>query len=213
MEIQHQESSPERFDFTEIQNKFLANDASLRFVRMNTPVEGEQPAPLHINENGWKSVTSTRTGAPVVVLGRQQLPEEKDRLFQWGADTESAQLLVKAAHESAHVYQIQKGLDKALEDHLNNVPRELTREQVAYIDLYHFFNERGSVTGLSSESIYALQSREANMNVHALEDITELLGAFTLGDEYFLWRLNRLGMFSDEEKEEIMKRIVAFAPA
>ncbi len=106
MEGAHQESPPERFDFTDIVDKFVRSDPSLRFIRMNIPVEGERVTPMTINERGWDSVTDNRTGTPVVVVGRKQLPEDKDLLFQWGAATETEQLMVKAAHECAHVYQI-----------------------------------------------------------------------------------------------------------
>lgn len=216
MEGPQQEPQPERFDFTKALLQFAQKDASLRFNRVNSDaVLGETPVALHLHEKTWESGTKKNKNRVAVEMhiGLDRLPTEENGKFVWGTSSANDELLVKSAHELAHVYQNRRGLERALEDHLNCIPREMTSEQKAYVELYSILNALGSATGLSTLDIYAQQSMEANMNVSALEDMTELLGAYLISGEYFSWRLDHLRtQLSDMEKLGAASLIARICP-
>jgi hypothetical protein len=76
------------------------------------------------------------------------------------------------------------------------------------------------VTGLSSLSLYHNQTTKHEQNVvewghssdsaldqQILEDITELMGAYALGEEYFNFRLNNMNI--DEGQKSTVRDLVA----
>ena len=199
----------EEFDFHEILQQINSANPNSRLNQALAKWGGG--VRYHTGDGTWESRTRKSDARDRVVevhIGAEPMPSDTARLYNWGTNTIDSEIIVRQAHEIAHVLQVHKGLERALEDHLNGVGNT-TSEQTAYVSLYDALNAYGqSVTGLSTEKIYTKQSIEANMSVVALEDMTELLGAYLLGDEYFYWRLNRIrGDFSDMEKLGILSLV------
>ena len=205
------ESAPaEQFDFTKVMQQINSANPNMRFNRALVMWGGE--IPFIIDEHEWISCTNKNNNKDKVTdihIGAQPAPPETAKLYGWGVNNIDSEMAVRTSHEMAHAVQVARGFEQALVDILNGITRYVTNQQSAYISLYKIFTAYGkSVTGLSTEEIYKEQSIEANMEVPVIEDITELLGAYLLGDEYFYWRLNRIrGDFSDMEKLGILSLV------
>ncbi len=190
--------------------KFMSGDPTLR---LNKLVDSLQGAVVTTNENTW--VSSTRRNEHdknKISIGTAQLPHEVAK--RWGVETDDVneQILTKFAHELAHQFQIEKGFENALVRWLvdSEGKEVIASEHIPYIELYAFIAQNGRITGLSSEPIYAEQSKNTGeLKVEILEDITELISAYLISDEYFNYMLSiSRKSLTHEETEFICTKVI-----
>jgi hypothetical protein len=121
---------------------------------------------------------------------------------------QNEQLLIKISHELAHTFQEEKGFENALVNFLNGTND--INEHLPYIELYALLSGIGPINGLATEAVYATQSANTGLlKVEILEDITELIAAYIVSDEYFSYRLeNSVSSLTGEQKEEIVIKVI-----
>ncbi len=166
-----------------------------------------------------------------VVIGTKKVPPEIAKLFGWGVESADHEYAIKAAHEISHVYQIsldfKHDLIRSKIEGANFKPKhaELSNATYGYIYLYHLLDsiKTGTglpATGLSSLSLYHNKTIQNEQNVvewghssdsaldeQILEDITELMGAYALGEEYFNFRLNNMNI--DAGQKSTVRDLIA----
>lgn len=206
-----QESSPRRLfsGLSEIMDKVLLSEESrnsLRVGKVLTKVNGS----LLMDEGSTDSSTRREeSGSSLITLGT--LPFRRDNVdgFGWGVDSAKEQLLIKLAHESAHVFQSQAGYEQALVDFLNGSNNILEKFH-PYLELYVFLNTKGICNGLADTEIYHRQSRETGLlNMTTLEDMTEFIGAYLVSDDYFNFRLDGSKVnLSEGDKKKIASLVI-----
>ena len=148
-------------------------------------------------------------GSHHITIGTQPFSRTCVDSFGWGANSDEEQVLIKLAHEVAHVLQSQAGHEKALVAFLDG-SNDIGATFHPYIELYALLRERGICNGLANLDIYHAQSRTTgNLNMNTLEDITEFLGAYLISDAYFLFRLEQTKIpLSQDEMSKIASCVI-----
>ena len=207
--------TPERrgFNFGQVRMMFAHADPELRLNQLSSQVVGD--IKVDLDKTTWVSKTSRRDGEQKVTIGGQKLPDEIAKIFAWGVDTKEDEIVLKTAHEISHVFQNKKGLEQQLLLFLSG-SNEINENAQEYIELYSALSGLGPVTGLPTMEIYHQQTESEKARVtqglaldtRILEDITELIAAYSLGDEYFNFRLAGSDV-SDEDKSTVARCVVA----
>ncbi|MFA7252849.1 MAG: hypothetical protein WC027_03245 [Candidatus Paceibacterota bacterium] len=178
-------------------------------LRLNRLIQKLHKTEVFFDENSSASVTHRENNLNTVRIGAQPYSDELVKRWNMGTVSPEEQRFVKLAHELAHAFQTEKGYEKSLVDFLNgenNIPDSM----IPYIELYALLSGIGPVNPLSVESIYKEQSkRSGHLKMETLEDITELISAYIISDDYFLARLeNSMMTLSDEQKELVAKKVI-----
>jgi hypothetical protein len=179
---------------------------SLRVGKILSEVGGV----LVVNEASAESSTKRlENGSSQISLGAMPFRRENVDSFGWGVDSAKEQLLVKLAHESAHVFQNQAGYEQALVGFLNG-SNDIDEKFHPYLELYTFLNTKGVCNGLADAGVYHRQSMDTGLlSISTLEDVTELIGAYLISDDYFNFRLEGSKVpLSDEDKKKIAMLVI-----
>jgi hypothetical protein len=206
-----QESIPRRLfsGLSQIMDQVLASEESKNTLRVGRALTRINSS-LVVNEGSTDSSTKRQEdGTSQITLGAMPFRRESIDGFGWGTDNAQEQLLIKLAHESAHVFQNQAGYEQALVDFLNG-SNDIPEKFHPYLELYTFLNTKGACNGLANMGIYHRQSRETGLlSMVTLEDMTEFIGAYLISDEYFNFRLDgsRVSL-SDEDKQKIASLVI-----
>jgi len=225
---------PPKFNFNKIFESFQNPSSGIIFHKL---LNLFSDVPFKNDDSTWHGVTNTlldpqtlKETVEGVVIGTQKLPREFEEVFGWGVEDKDHEYAVKAAHEIAHVYQKLVGFEEDLirskKDGANFKPtRGLGEASYAYIYLYDMLSivkqsTGKAATGLASLPVYHTQTEtkvrkvvewghtpESALDQVILEDITELMGAYSLGKDYFDFRLNNMNI--DEGKRSTVKDIIA----
>lgn len=186
---------------------FAENNPALRLNRL---AESLHRTEVSFNDSSSVSVTHRRhDGSSTVTIGTQPYSDELVRRWNMGTATPEEQKFVKVAHELGHAFQFEKGYEKSLVDFLNG-DNNISDDMIPYIELYGILSQLGPVNALSVEPIYKAQSKNTgSLKMEILEDITELISAYIISDEYFLDRLEKsLTNLSDEKKDLISQKVI-----
>ncbi|HEY4483763.1 MAG TPA: hypothetical protein VI752_01120 [Candidatus Paceibacterota bacterium] len=199
------ENRSERQNFSLLEEplrRFIENDPTLRLNRIAQVL---QSTDVSYDENSWMSVTRREhDGTNKVTIGMQPLPQSSLDRWAIGTSDPSEQTMIKLSHELAHAFQREKGYESALVKFLNGY-NDIPDHTVPYIELYAMLSGIGPINGLVKEPIYEEQSRNSgNLKMETLEDITELMSAYIISDEYFLYRLNNSVTNLDQDKKEMI---------
>lgn len=150
-----------------------------------------------MDPNTWVSSTNGpqrvgKSGEADVSIGGKPLPETVAEKWDWSTEG-NEQLLLKIAHEFAHKFQHDKGYESALVRSLESGKiSDDDEEFTAYITLYLTLENTGSVTGLGADPFYKEQSSiTGKLKMEVLEDMTELIGAYLISDDYLFSKLNK----------------------
>jgi hypothetical protein len=206
-----QESAPRRLfsGLSLIMDQVLLNDESrnsLRVRKILSTVNGT----LFVNEaSPESSVKRNEDGSSQVSIGAIPFRSESVDSFGWGVDSANEQLLVKLAHESAHVFQNHAGYEQALVNFLNG-SNDIDEKFHPYLELYAFLNTKGVCNGLADMNVYHKQSRDTGLlSMNTLEDMTEFIGAYLISDDYFNFRLvgSKVSL-SEEDKKKIAMLVI-----
>ncbi len=192
--------------------QFLEGDPSFRLNRLAGMLNKTE---IVQNESTWVSSTKREEdGSNTISVGTQALPEGVSDRWGYGTSEPSEQLVIKLAHELAHGYQRESGLEEALVSFLNG-STDIANEHIPFIELYAMLTGLGRINGLTTEEIYAEQSKGTGLlKMEILEDITELMAAYMISDEYFTFRLeNSVSNLTHEEKEQIATKILQICAA
>lgn len=207
-----QESSPS-FDFGQIRMMFAHNDSNLRLNKIAEHLDGIS---VNLNDKTWVSSFKRSQDGLVITVGTEHLPEDVNALFEWGAKNKEEMLILKIAHELSHGLQKLKGLEEELIK-FGNGSNNTSEKALEYLQLYEMLGSVPRLTGLSKMGIYhdqTITERERvggtsfAVDMQILEDVTELIAAYSLGDSYFNFRLDRSNL-SQYEKEEIARYVIA----
>lgn len=201
-----QESTPRRLfsGLSPIMDQVLLSEESrnaLRVGKILSLVNGTLIVSEVSTESGAKR---NEDGSSQISLGAMPFRKESIDSFGWGVDSAKEQLLVKLAHEAAHVFQNQSGYEQALVNFLNGA-NDVDEKFHPYIELYTFLDTKGVCNGLADMDVYHKQSRNTGLlSMNTLEDMTEFIGAYLISDDYFNFRLEGSKVFlSDEDKKKI----------
>ncbi len=207
-----QEQVP-KFNFDAIYEKFKNPQGGLIFTKIlslfpHIPIRNDEN-----NWHGTTRTLLTKETLeerPVeMIIGTQKLPKEIAKIFGWGVESADHEFAIKAAHELAHVYQMgasfQYELVRFKTDRAEFKPKhkQFSNATYCYIYLYEMFQTIKSgtgkpITGLASLPVYHEQTEKHKQNVvewghstesaldqQIMEDITELMGAYSLGGGLF----------------------------
>lgn len=187
--------------------QFLNSDPQLRLNRAAQSLSG---ANVQYNPDTWVS-SNKRNGQEQneIIIGGKPLPSEVASRWKIGTEDINEQLLIKTAHELAHQYQHEKGYESALVAWLNGSD-VIDQKFIPYLELYAVLAEVGRVSGLSTEKVYSQQSeRTGNLKVEILEDITELIGAYLISDEYLNYKLEHsASRLNNEQMTTLATKVV-----
>lgn len=233
-----QEQVP-KFNFDEIYEKFKNPEGGLIFTKIlslfpHVPIKNDDN-----NWHGTTRTLLTKETLEEVptevVIGTQKVPKEIAKIFGWGVESADHEFAVKASHEIAHVYQMSVGfqhdLIRSKTEGATFKPshKELSNATYSYIYLYEMLGTIKSgtgkpVTGLASLPLYHAQTTEKEQNVvewghsketaldqQIMEDITELMGAYALGEDYFNFRLNNMNI-AEGQKSTVRDAIKSILP-
>lgn len=209
--IEAQESTPRRLfsELSSIMDQVLLSEESRNALRVGKILSVVNGA-LVVNEASSESSTKRlEDGSSQISLGAMPFRKETIDSFGWGVDNAKEQLLIKLAHESAHVFQNQAGYEQALVNFLNG-SNEIDEKFHPYLELYAFLKTKGVCNGLADMNIYHRQSRDTGLlSMNTLEDMTEFIGAYLISDDYFNFRLagSKVSL-SDEDKERIAMLVI-----
>lgn len=206
-----QESAPRRLfsGISPIMDQVLLSEQSrnsLRVGKILSTINGV----LVINEaSAESSAKRLEDNSSQISLGAMPFRRENVDGFGWGVDSAKEQLLVKLAHESAHVFQNQAGYEQALVNFLNGL-NDIDEKFHPYLELYAFLNTKGVCNGLADMNIYHRQSRDTGLlSINTLEDMTEFIGAYLISDDYFNFRLEGSKVsLSDEDRKKIAMLVI-----
>ncbi len=208
------------FDFSEIQRRYEQADPTMRLLQALVTLD---EITFTNDDSTWKSSTNVRELR--VTIGTQKLPKDIASLFKWGTTTQEAENIVKLAHETSHVLQARKQFTNDWVRHTKKEKVAGGNASYAFIYLYDLLSEnrrtKGKpVTGLPTLPVYHAQTEQirtrlehanedptTGIDVQILEDITELIAAYLLSDEYFAFRLQSSGV-DEAYKETITKCII-----
>lgn len=209
-----QESTPRRLfsGISPIMDQVLLSEESRNSLRVGKILSTINAA-LVVNEaSDESSAKRLENGSSQISLGAMPFRRENVDNFGWGVDSAKEQLLVKLAHESAHVFQNQAGYEQALVSFLNG-SNDIDEKFHPYLELYAFLNTKGVCNGLADMNVYHRQSRDTGLlSMNTLEDITEFIGAYLISDDYFNFRLEGSKVsLSDEDKKKIAMLVIQIA--
>lgn len=200
---------PEVEDFNQaklgsVRMQFANNDPGLRLNQLAASLVGTT---VEFNPETWVSVTSRQNASTgKIIVGGAALPPEIKVAFGWGVESKEDEILLKAAHELSHEFQRSSGLENSLVSFLSG-SNDINVTHQSYLELYAFLGQHGRVSGLSNLEIYHHQSEAERgrvttglaVDMNIIEDITELIAAYSLGDEYFNYRLNKSHLAGDRK--------------
>lgn len=199
------DSAPMQLGLARIQ--FANNDPALRLNQMAAILSDIK---IEFNQDTWASSFS-RDGASKskLTIGGAALPPEIKSAFSWGVESKEDEILLKAAHELSHAFQRLSGLEESLVRFLSG-SNDIDKAHEPYLQLYAFLAEHGKVSGLSDLGIYHEQTEAERervkkgiaLDMTLLEDVTELIAAYSISDDYFNYRLNNSHL-SEEEKRDL----------
>jgi len=186
--------------------RFIENDPTLRLNRLAQSLNFTK---YSLDDNTPNSVVRRREGKNIITIGTQTHSSGVVERYGMGTTDKNEQILIKLSHELAHAYQNEKGYEKALLDYLNRIG-DVPTFAIPYIELYLLLNGVGPVNDLSQEAIYAAQSKlSGDLKMEALEDMTELISAYIISDEYFLYRLNgSVTNLTNEVRKFIAQKVI-----
>jgi hypothetical protein len=209
MEHITQETQSPAYDFSQIARRFGEKDMTLvANVLLFDSETGESNVKANDNDQTWESKFNRETGE--ATIGTAPLPENIKQLWGWGTKDPNMENLLKILHENSHAFQKSEGLEDALCRWLvPPYPQPENPRQEAYIELYEIYKTLGRVNGLSTMQKYEMMSQETGrLSMPILEDITETMAAYTLGEDYLNFRLdNGLLPLTTSTKEMILDRI------
>jgi hypothetical protein len=184
--------------------QFLNNDPNLRLIKLASKLSG---AKLSVDEGTWVSKNSRTTNE--ITIGTQELPEAVKDRWQWGTKDVDEEMIVKTGHELAHQWLHERGFEGALTRWLDG-DSNIRAEHAPLIRLYALLTQTGRTTGLSTEQIYSEQSRNTGkLDVAVLEDATQLIAAYLIGDEYFNFMLDHsVSGLSQAQQQEIATYVI-----
>lgn len=186
--------------------QFANNDQALRLNQMASTLSGIS---VEYNPEVWvSSFSRTEGGNGKIVIGGAALPAEIKRAFNWGVESKEDEVLLKAAHELSHAFQRLNGMEKSLTAFLAG-SNDIDPTHVPYLELYEFLGANGKISGLSNLELYHQQSAAekaritagVSLDIDLLEDATELLAAYSIGDEYFNYRLDKSHLTEDKKAQ------------
>jgi len=186
--------------------RFVQKDQTMRLYRALSVLNAD----IDFDESTSVSVCRRRPGQKdKITIGTKLVPKEVSVKWNMGTHDEMEQVIIKLSHELAHVFQKQMGYEQALVDFLNG-SNDIPEYTKKYIQLYGTILETGAINPLTLEQIYREQNKGAGLMRHEiLEDITELISAYFVSDEYFLYRLDKsVSGLTHEQKSEVAKIIV-----
>ncbi len=190
-------------------DRVLLNEESRNSIRVGK-ILSRLNGVLVVNEASVESSTKKlEDGTSQISLGAMPFHRENVDRFGWGVDNAREQLLIKLAHESAHVFQRQTGYEQALVNFLNG-SNDIDEKFHPYLELYAFLNTKGVCNGLANMGVYHRQNRDTGLlSMTTLEDITEFIGAYLISDDYFTFRLDgsRVSL-SDEDKKKVVMLVI-----
>ncbi|MEN9552096.1 MAG: hypothetical protein RI935_473 [Candidatus Parcubacteria bacterium] len=206
-----QESAPRRLfsGLSSIMDQVLLDENSRNSLRVGK-ILSRVNATLVVNEaSPESSAKRLEDGSSQISLGAMPFRRESVDSFGWGVDNAKEQLLIKLAHESAHVFQNQTGYEQALVNFLNG-SNEIDEKFHPYLELYAFLNTKGVCNGLADMNVYHRQNRDTGLlSMNTLEDMTEFIGAYLISDDYFNFRLEGSKVsLSDEDKKKIAVLVI-----
>lgn len=206
-----QESAPRRLfsGLSPVMDQVLLSEESRNSLRVGKILSTVNGA-LIVNEaSAESSAKRLENGSSQISLGAVPFRRESVDSFGWGVDDAKEQLLVKLAHESAHVFQNQAGYEQALVNFLNG-SNDIAEKFHSYLELYAFLNTKGVCNGLADMNVYHRQSRDTGLlNMNTLEDMTEFIGAYLISDSYFNFRLEGSKVsLSEEDKKKIAMLVI-----
>lgn len=198
-----------RFSFAEITEAFGNKDMSLR---LNKITETLLPVEIVMDKN--TRVSGRRRGGSITI-GIAKNPKDIETAFRWGTFIKEEERVVKISHEISHRLQEVKGLEESLVNFLSG-RNDIPESSHTYIELYTLLSGLGLVTGLAHLNTYHEQNElerqrvtvGASLDIRTLEDITEFLAAYSLGDEYFNFRLGSTKRVLNQEEQENISRLV-----
>lgn len=232
------EQSP-KFNFDAIYEKFKNPQGGLIFTKIlslfpHVPIRNDDNNWHGVTRSTVNTETREET-VTEVVIGTQKVPQEIAKIFGWGVESTDHEFAVKASHEIAHVYQMSVGFQhdlirsKTEGATFKPAHKELSNAVHSYIYLYDMLDTIKSstgkpVTGLASLSLYHAQtakneqnvvewghSKESALDQQIMEDITELMGAYALGEDYFNFRLNNMNI-AEGQKSTVKNLIQSILP-
>ena len=109
---------------------------------------------------------------------------------------------MKLAHEISHV--IQSAFNDSTLAHVDKRSGVLEEDR-PFLELYDFIKTKDGLYGLSQEEAYAQQNlTTGNYDTVTMEDISEAMGSYLLGLEYFAYRaMNTRQNLGEEEIETL----------
>lgn len=187
--------------------RFLDKDPNFKVNKLAAILEHTD---VDYDPDTWVSVT--RRGSDdksSIVVGLQPWPEELVERWSVGSTNTNEQILFRLAHELSHAYQKERGYEAALVKFLDG-DNDIPEQHIPYVELYVLLSGIGTVNGLTTAAIYEQQSRTTgNLKMETLEDITELIAAYLISDEYFLYRLeNSVTVLDVVTKEDLAKKVI-----
>ena len=186
--------------------QFIEGDPGLRLNRVASLLNSST---ISHDPNTWVSSTRRSDGENSISIGTAALPLEVAERWGIGTSDQNEQMMVKLSHELAHAFQEEKGFEGALVSFLNG-NNDINERHLPYIELYSLLSGIGPINGLTTEAVYAAQSTNTGLlKVEILEDITELIAAYIVSDEYFSYRLdNSVSSIEQEQKEQIAIKVI-----
>ena len=207
------------FDFSDIQRRYVQADPSMRLLQTLVTLTDTT---FTNDDTTW--VSSTKPSDQKIIIGTKKLPENIARIYNWGVNTQEAENIIKVAHESSHALQAKKHLTDDWVRHKNGEKVLGGEVSYAFIYLYDMLSvnkkTKGAyATGLPSLPFYHNETEKIQANlenngqdpetaieVPVLEDITELIAAYLISDEYFAFRLEASGL--DEAYKETATKLI-----
>lgn len=199
-----QETTPNNL-LEEPLKKFEARDPEFRLFKVldllkNTVIEFDETKSMSIFR---RSVTPHK-----IIIGT--LPYDQSIVEQWnmGTKTDTEQIMIKLSHELAHAYQDERGYEQALIDYCNGA-NEFDKDLFPFVELYLMLESIGVINPLVEDSIYEQPDFNTIFNMRVFEDVTELMSAYLISDEYFLYRLGlSKSTLDDEQRTFICRKVI-----
>ncbi len=191
---------------------FIERDPSFRLTKA---IETLRNTSIELNSERSTSVSSRtqdENGESVnkITIGLKPYSNTEVERWSMGTNSNEEQILVKLAHEVAHAFQKEKGYEKSLEDFFNG-SNDIPESHIIYLLLYQEISSTGRISGLANEDVYRQQSiSTGDIKMEIVEEITELIASYFLGDAYFQFRLDQsLTELDLEQKESIASKIIS----
>ncbi|MBY0310107.1 hypothetical protein K2Q16_03110 [Patescibacteria group bacterium] len=177
-------------------HEFGTNNPSFRLNKVAAAILGDgDRIKLKPDDTTWVgkySRTPTTQHERTITYGTGGVPETVAQRWGIAEASPKEQLVFKFAHELAHAFLEQSGYERTLLQWLDG--HLVPQNQIPIIHLYLALEKVGRVSGLSTMDVYRRQSEQVEsgrLNVAILEDITELVAAYFLGDEYYMQKIDQ----------------------